>query len=111
MRKEIDSIGTLQIPGDAVYGIHSCRAVGNFPITYERINPNLIRAYLIVKSAAALLINTFGHETISKIVLEAHQNNIPSIQALKKKELIYEKELYNLLLKELGLQVERHSKI
>lgn len=31
MRKETDFIGTVDIPADALYGIHSVRAVSNFP--------------------------------------------------------------------------------
>jgi aspartate ammonia-lyase len=30
-RTETDSIGSMQVPADALYGIHSCRAVANFP--------------------------------------------------------------------------------
>jgi aspartate ammonia-lyase len=31
MRKETDSLGEMQVPDDAMYGIHSVRALGNFP--------------------------------------------------------------------------------
>ena len=53
MREEYDSLGSLQLPDDAVYGIQSIRALDNFPITNERINLHLVKAYLYVKSAAA----------------------------------------------------------
>ncbi len=53
MRKEKDNIGTLNLPDTVVYGIHSLRAVNNFPVSGERINPNFIKAYLQVKLAAA----------------------------------------------------------
>ncbi len=52
MREEIDSLGKLNVPADALYGIHSVRALDNFPVTYERINSHLIRAYFFVKGAA-----------------------------------------------------------
>jgi len=52
MRKEKDNIGTLDLPESAVYGIHTLRAVNNFPVSGERINPNFIKAYLQVKLAA-----------------------------------------------------------
>jgi len=74
MRKETDSIGTLQLPEDAVYGIHSCRALDNFPITYEKINPNLIKAYLLVKSAAL--------ETNFKCGLLSEEKYIPLREAI-----------------------------
>lgn len=53
MREENDSLGKMQLPDDAVYGIHSIRSLDNFPITGERINLHLVKAYLFVKSAAA----------------------------------------------------------
>jgi aspartate ammonia-lyase len=53
MRIEQDSIGKLELPGDAVYGIHSLRSINNFPASGERIHPILIKAYLLVKKASA----------------------------------------------------------
>ncbi len=52
MRTEKDSLGELQIPDDAVYGIHSLRSVQNFPQTDERIDLFLIKGFLQVKQAA-----------------------------------------------------------
>ena len=52
MRKEKDNIGSLDLPDDSVYGIHSLRAVNNFPVSGERVNANFIKAYLQVKLAA-----------------------------------------------------------
>lgn len=53
MRFERDSLGELQIPDDAYYGIHTLRSVNNFPKSGEKINLHLIKAYLQVKLAAA----------------------------------------------------------
>ncbi|MGE5681548.1 MAG: aspartate ammonia-lyase [Bacillota bacterium] len=53
MRIEKDSLGEIQIPDDAVYGIHAFRSSMNFPSSNEKINPYLIKAYLLVKLAAA----------------------------------------------------------
>lgn len=53
MRTEKDSLGEMQIPDDAVYGIHSLRSVNNFPKSGEKINPYLIKAFFQVKMAAA----------------------------------------------------------
>lgn len=58
MRIEKDSLGELQIPDGALYGIHSQRAYINFPVTGEKINPYLIKAYLMVKRAA--LVTNFN---------------------------------------------------
>ena len=56
MRTEIDSIGALEIPDGADYGIHTARAVENFPITGTSIAiyPELIQALACIKQAAAL---------------------------------------------------------
>jgi len=53
MREERDSIGELMVPDEAAYGIHTLRALDNFPVTGERINLYMVKAYLLVKSAAA----------------------------------------------------------
>jgi aspartate ammonia-lyase len=53
MRIEKDSIGELEIPSEAVYGIHSLRGKHNFPASGEKVNQYLIKAYLLVKQACA----------------------------------------------------------
>jgi aspartate ammonia-lyase len=54
-RTETDLLGTAEVPTDAYYGIHTVRAMDNFQISGRTIGrwPNLIRAYAIVKKAAA----------------------------------------------------------
>jgi aspartate ammonia-lyase len=54
-RTETDSLGSMQIPADAYWGIHSARALENFPITRRAIYnyPDLIRALARVKQASA----------------------------------------------------------
>lgn len=53
MRIEKDSIGEMEIPDDALYGIHTLRSVKNFPLSNEFTHPHLIKAFLQVKLAAA----------------------------------------------------------
>lgn len=55
MRQEHDFIGIKTIPPDAYWGVHSARAVENFPITGHSVAhmPELIRALAFVKKAAA----------------------------------------------------------
>lgn len=53
MRIEKDSLGELQIPKDAYYGIQSHRAALNFPISQTQVHPELIRGYILLKQAAA----------------------------------------------------------
>ncbi len=54
-RTETDSLGDLEIPADAYWGIHTARALENFPITRRPISvyPDLVIALALVKRAAA----------------------------------------------------------
>jgi aspartate ammonia-lyase len=52
-RSEKDSIGTKEIPANVYYGIQTARAVENYPISGMRAHPTLIRAFGMVKQAAA----------------------------------------------------------
>ena len=54
-RIERDLLGELPVPIHAYYGIHTCRALANFPITGIAISsyPELIAAFAAVKEAAA----------------------------------------------------------
>jgi len=54
-RTETDSLGSLEIPAEAYWGIHTARALENFPITRRAIHvyPDLIIALVRVKQAAA----------------------------------------------------------
>jgi len=54
-RTEQDFLGDKQIPASAYWGVHTARAVENFPISGTRLSamPDLIRALGLVKKAAA----------------------------------------------------------
>jgi aspartate ammonia-lyase len=52
-RSEKDSIGPKEIPAHVYYGIQTARAVENYPISGNRAHPTLIRAFGMVKEAAA----------------------------------------------------------
>src|SRR6266446_10851582 len=56
MRREHDLLGDRPVPAAAYYGVHTLRAVENFPITGTPISiyPDLIRALACIKQAAAL---------------------------------------------------------
>ena len=55
MRTETDSLGERQIPDEAYWGVHTARAVDNFPISKRQISvyPELVVALASVKQAAA----------------------------------------------------------
>ena len=54
-RREHDLLGECDVPQDVYYGVHTLRAVENFPITGVPISiyPSLIEALASIKSAAA----------------------------------------------------------
>ncbi|MCX6951110.1 MAG: class II fumarate hydratase [Verrucomicrobia bacterium] len=53
MRTEIDSIGKVLVPDEALWGASTQRAVGNFPISGRPMPPAFIRGLGLVKLAAA----------------------------------------------------------
>ncbi|HIY65381.1 MAG TPA: aspartate ammonia-lyase [Candidatus Agrococcus pullicola] len=61
-RTERDSLGELEVPADAYYGIHTVRALQNFPITGRSISVygDLVRALAMVKQACARANNEIG---------------------------------------------------
>src|ERR1700736_387261 len=61
-RIEHDLLGDRQVPADAYYGVHTLRAVENFPITGNPISiyPDLIRALACIKQAATLANHELG---------------------------------------------------
>jgi aspartate ammonia-lyase len=60
-RIEKDSIGELQIPVDAYYGINTARAAANFAVCDRKTNINLINALILVKKAAAMAHRKVKH--------------------------------------------------
>jgi aspartate ammonia-lyase len=61
-RIEHDLLGEREVPAHVYYGIHTLRAMENFPITKTPIStyPNLINALVSVKEAAALANHELG---------------------------------------------------
>lgn len=52
-RKESDSMGEVSIPGDALYGAQTQRAINNFPISGIPMPRTFIRALGLIKAASA----------------------------------------------------------
>ncbi|MFB8388172.1 aspartate ammonia-lyase [Microbacterium sp. NPDC055910] len=54
-RTETDSLGSLEIPADAYWGVHTARALANFPISKRPISVyrDLVVALAMVKQASA----------------------------------------------------------
>ena len=59
-RREQDSIGEMDVPIDAYYGVQSLRAQRNFPITGQPMHPMFIRNLALVKKAAAITNRAAG---------------------------------------------------
>ncbi len=50
-REEIDFLGTRQISSESLWGIHTQRAIENFPLSGKAVHPELVKAYGAVKLA------------------------------------------------------------
>lgn len=60
-RNEHDLLGTKQIPANALWGIHTARAMENFPLSGRPVHPELIKAYGEVKLACAQINHQLGY--------------------------------------------------
>lgn len=59
-RLETDALGSREIPCDSLWGIHTLRALENFPLSGRPLHPALIRALGVVKLAAAQTNHRLG---------------------------------------------------
>ena len=60
-RIEKDSMGEMKVPHDALYGAQTQRSYKNFNIGSEKFPREFIRAYGILKKAAATVNFNFGN--------------------------------------------------
>src|SRR5258708_19147997 len=62
VRVEHDLLGDRAVPADAYYGVHTLRALENFPITRIPISvyPALVNALACIKQAAAIANSELG---------------------------------------------------
>ena len=72
-RLEADSIGTLEVPADAYYGVQSLRGSLNFPITGNRMHDMQINMLAALKKASAYANNRAGilDRTICDAIVQA----------------------------------------
>ena len=59
-RLEKDSIGELEVPADAYYGVQSLRGAKNFNILNQKLNPYFIKNMARIKKAAAIVNRDIG---------------------------------------------------
>ena len=60
-RQETDMLGEMQLPADAYWGIHTERALHNFPVTGLRCAPALVHALAQVKLACCQANSELGY--------------------------------------------------
>ena len=72
-RMEHDSIGALNVPAEAYYGVQSMRAATNFQITHRPLHPVLIDSIEMVKKAAAITNEKSGKldQQIAQAIIKA----------------------------------------
>ena len=70
-RIETDSMGEIQVPADRYYGAQTARSLIHFDIGEERMPRELIRAFGILKKAAALVNRDLGRVAPEKAELIA----------------------------------------
>ncbi len=70
-RIETDCIGSMALPADCPWGIHTERALANFPNLGKSVNPRLLAAYFQVKKACALANKELGYLNNADAILDA----------------------------------------
>lgn len=61
MRLEKDLLGEREVPASVYYGIHTMRALENFPLSEYKVSHTLIKATALIKKAAAEVNAELGH--------------------------------------------------
>lgn len=74
-RTESDLIGSVDLPADALWGIHTARAKNNFPFAQRPVPSEMIRAYGLVKLACLTTCEHLGalrkDENQNEVILQA----------------------------------------
>ncbi|MFM1560602.1 MAG: class II fumarate hydratase [Roseibacillus sp.] len=68
-RIERDSMGEMAVPAEALYGASTQRAVLNFPVSHEPVEPGIVHAFGLIKWAAARVNGELGHVSTEKTAL------------------------------------------
>jgi fumarate hydratase class II len=71
-RTESDSMGKIEVPTDRYYGAQTARSLIHFDIGKDTMPPELIRAFGILKKAAALVNQDLGKLSAEKAKFIAH---------------------------------------
>src|SRR6202790_1403777 len=68
-RTESDSMGKIEVPADRYYGAQTARSLIHFAIGKDTMPPELIRAFGVLKKAAALVNQDLGKLAPEKATL------------------------------------------
>jgi aspartate ammonia-lyase len=60
-RKEYDQLGNVEIAKEILFGIHTYRAIENFPVTARKVHAEIIAAYAEVKLACIGTLHDLGY--------------------------------------------------
>ncbi|MCH2145200.1 MAG: class II fumarate hydratase [Phycisphaerales bacterium] len=82
-RVESDSMGEMTLPADSIYGATTARAVANFPIANRPLPYEVIRAFVLLKCAAAETNMDLGvlQKTKARMIMKACNEIIDGIDA------------------------------
>src|SRR2546422_10265383 len=69
-RVETDSMGKMEVPADRYWGAQTARSLVHFAIGKDVMPPELIRAFGILKKAAALVNQDLGKLPAEKCTLD-----------------------------------------
>lgn len=72
-RIELDSVGKIEVPEDAYYGVHTLRGYENFQITGKRMDGAFVKNIIRIKKAAAKLNGAYGYvdKEIANAIVQA----------------------------------------
>jgi fumarate hydratase class II len=72
-RTETDSMGPIEVPAERYYGAQTARSLVHFPIGRERMPPELIRAFGLLKKACALVNQDLGKlkPDLAQLIIQA----------------------------------------
>jgi aspartate ammonia-lyase len=76
IRAEVDSLGAVELPADALYGAQTARAVANYPISGFRAHPVFIKSYALLKLACAEVNGNLGliPKPLAQAIIHAARN-------------------------------------
>jgi len=72
VREEADSLGTVEVPADKLWGAQTQRSLQHFSIGHDLIPREMITAYAVLKRAAATANHAGGrlHDTVSRLIVQ-----------------------------------------